>query len=172
MRGTHDAQNQTTFAGEEAMKVKYTEYAPDPKLRNTITHLPPHVAQNLIAQGVCVHVPYKNFVEFMSAEHREGNDPNNVNPPQAKGVEWSCTRLFDRPVIFRKSGFETTRIETLEVAIQCGCPESVLRQFRAFEDVLTGIAACEETVVQEQYRAAARASADRVGVLKQIFSRY
>jgi hypothetical protein len=154
------------------MKIQYTQFAPNPALRGTTTHLPPHIAQNLIAQGVAVHVPYKNFVEFMNANHRSGSDPSNSNPPSpVSGVEWSCVRLTDRAVIFRKSGFETTRIETVAVAIQAGCPESVCRQFTAMEDVIKGIASCAETTVQEQYRADARKQSDSAGVMKLIFGR-
>ena len=137
-----------------------------------IDHAPNSQEIQLLAKaGIIEIIPYKNYVERLSSEFREGRDPSNANPPQVSGVEWSCSRLTDRPIIFRKSGGETARFETIEQAIQCGCPESVLRQFRAYDDVLTGIAACGETVVQEQYRAAARETADNAGVWKQLFSR-
>ena len=39
------------------MKIKYTEYALNPALRNTTTHLPAHRAQALIDSGAAVEVP-------------------------------------------------------------------------------------------------------------------
>jgi hypothetical protein len=168
---SYDALFQTNFAGEEAMKIQHTEFAPNPALRNTITHLPPHIAHNLIAQGVAIHIPYKNFVEYMNANHREGRDPNNVHPPQIQGVEWSCTRITDRAVILRKSGGEVARIETLDSAIQYGAPDAIIRQFTELENAINGLSANSETTVQEQYRAAARKQTDAAGMGKLIFGR-
>lgn len=150
-------------------KIRFT--AASPKAGQT-EHVNTATASTLIAAGFAELVPYKNFVEFMNANHRSGSDPSNSNPaPPVSGVEWSCVRLTDRAVIFRKSGFETTRIETLAVAIQAGCPESLCRQFTAMEDVIKGIASCAETTVQEQYRADARKQSDSAGVMKLIFGR-
>lgn len=156
------------------MKIQYTEFAPNPALRNTITHLPPHIAQNLIAQGVAVHVPYKNYVERLSEEFREGSSSYNVNPPQVSGVEWSCAELptTGRPVIYRKSGYETARIEDEQQAIQYGCPEHVLKQFREVMGVVNVDVA--EVRLQEQYRAAAKAAnapSDKGRTLATLFSR-
>jgi hypothetical protein len=137
-----------------------------------IDHAPNSQEIQLLAKaGIIEIIPYKNYVERLSSEFREASGPGNTPVAMTKDVEWSCSRLNDRPIIFRKSGFETARIETIEQAIQCGCPESVLRQFRAYDEVLTGIAASGETVAQEQYRAAARETADNAGVWKQLFSR-
>jgi hypothetical protein len=151
-------------------KIRFT--AASPKAGKT-EHVNTATASTLIAAGFAELVRYENFVEFMNSNHREGSDPSNSNPPQVSsgGVEWSCARITDRAVIFRKKGGECARMETIEQAVAYGCPESVLSQFRAFENVLTGIAASAETVAQEQYRASARETADSAGVWKQLFSR-
>ena len=50
------------------MKIQYTQHVADPSLRNTITHLPAHVAQVLIASGQARHIPFKNAVERLNYE--------------------------------------------------------------------------------------------------------
>jgi hypothetical protein len=132
------------------VKIRYTAASPKAGIEE---HLNNQTAATLIAAGFAVHVPYKSFVEFMNAEHRQGSDSNNVNPPQVQGVQWSCsTKTNGRPIIFRKSGGETARIEDEQQAIQYGAPESVLKQFRelvAVQGVNAAEAARPEQVKRE-----------------------
>jgi hypothetical protein len=151
------------------MQIKYTEFAPNPALRNTITHLPPHIAQNLIAQGVAIGIPYKHYSEFLSAEHRTGSDPSNVNPTQISGVEWSCSVLphdIGRVVIWRKSGGEVARTENEAQAIQMGVPPSVLTRFRELKLAAQGGINYNEVAHAEQ---AKRDAEEKGGVWKTIF---
>jgi len=53
------------------MRIKFTEFAADPKLRGTTSNFPAHIAQSLIAQGAAVAVPYKDFRERLAAEAAE-----------------------------------------------------------------------------------------------------
>ena len=53
------------------MRIKYTEFVPNPALRNTITHLPQHRAQALIDSGAAVELPYKNYVERLHDEQAQ-----------------------------------------------------------------------------------------------------
>jgi hypothetical protein len=151
------------------VKITYTEFAPNPALRGTTTHLPGHIAQNLIAQGVAVHVPYKTFAEFMTAEHAQGSHPSNSNVPQVQGVEWSCSTLHDgRPVIWRKRTNETSRFEDEALAAHHGAPESVLKQFRDFVALLAGSLSALATVEKarrEQYAREQDENTARHGVL-------
>ena len=151
------------------MKIQYTEFAPNPALRGTTTHLPGHVAQNLIAQGVAIFIPYKHYSEFLSAEHRTGSDPSNANPTQVTGVEWSCSTLphdIGRVVIWRKQGGEITRTEKEEQAIQMGVPQEVLTRFRELKLAAQGGINYNEVAHAEQ---AKRDAEEKGGVWKTIF---
>jgi hypothetical protein len=152
------------------LRVKYTEFVPNPALRNTVTHLPPHIAQNLIAQGVAVHVPYKNYVEFLSEEHREGSSSFNVNPPQVVGVVWECCAAArsGTPTIFRRQGGETARMTDEAQAIQYGCPESTLKMYRALLAEKNGGVNVAEVAKAEQAKQVAE---EKTATWKTIWSR-
>jgi hypothetical protein len=154
------------------MKVKFTEFCPDPSKRNTVTHLPQHIAGPLIASGVCVHVPYNGYVDMLNNEAREGRDPSNANPPQVTGVEWSVKAMSDgRPTVFRKSGNETARIETRDTAIQYGVPERILKEFDEIAAVLNG---AEKAVAQReraQQEQITRESQERASTFASFFRR-
>jgi hypothetical protein len=120
------------------VKIRYTAASPKAGIEE---HLNNQTAATLIAAGFAVHVRYENFVDFMNNEHRTGSDPSNVNPMTYSGVEWSCSGLptnATRTVIWRKSGGEVTRIENEQQAVQLGCPEAVLKQFRELVAARTG----------------------------------
>lgn len=111
------------------MKIRYTAASPKAGIEE---HLNNQTAATLIAAGFAVHVPYKNFVEFMNAEHREGRDPNNSNPPQVVGVVWECSANARSgvPTIYRRQGGEVARMTDEAQAIQYGVPDSVLKTYR------------------------------------------
>lgn len=154
------------------MKITYTEFAPNPALRGTTTHLPGHIAQNLIAQGVAIHVPYKNFAEFMTTEHAQGSHPSNSNVEQVQGIVWSCSTLHDgRPVIWRKRTNETSRFEDEALAAHHGAPESVLKQFRDFVTVLAGGHSAQAAVEKARREQYAREQADKTARAGVIWSR-
>jgi hypothetical protein len=158
------------------MKIKYTEFAPNPALRNTITHQPPHIAQSLIAQGVAVHVPLPprgspGWAQARVEESLElsGGKPSqyDVVPPSAAGVEWTIGTLpiSAEPCILRRAGFETTWFKSLvwydakgkerdDVRLK-DCPLSIRKQFI---DLLAAkdparFELQRERLVQEQYKA-------------------
>ena len=96
------------------MRIKYNEFAPNPTLRNTIAHFPAHIAQNLIAQGIAVAVPYKNYGERLSEEFAQGSDPSNVNafaPVAEWGVREAANSRFSKAVIIKRFRGEITYFE-------------------------------------------------------------
>jgi hypothetical protein len=110
------------------VRIKYTEFAPDPRQWNTVVNLPAHVAQVLIATNQAVAVPWKDFRERLAATATAGADPFNVNA-YVEGVQWGVipaeTSQFRRVVICKRAGAETTWYDgpTSEM------PPSIVAQF-------------------------------------------
>ncbi len=120
--------------------------APSPKA-GTTEHVQPHIAAVLVAAGFAEHVPYANFVEFMTAEHAQASGFGNVSgPPVVAGVEWALVHhlpVSGRPCIVRKSGTEVQHFESLTFWHPYGdpsgkeypiaglkeCPASIKQQF-------------------------------------------
>lgn len=67
------------------MRIKYTEFALNPALRGTISHLPQHRAQALIDSGAAVELPYKNYVERLHDEQAQ----RAAEPKNAPATGWS-----------------------------------------------------------------------------------
>jgi hypothetical protein len=67
------------------MRIRYTEFALNPALRGTITHLPQHRAQALIDSGAAVELPYKNYVERLNDEQAQ----RAADPKNAPATGWS-----------------------------------------------------------------------------------
>lgn len=152
------------------VKIKWLNHPVDSSLNGSEQMVSRETATTAIETKAACFSPFKNFTEYMS-QFREGRDPNNTSVVPTQGVEWSVVRITDRAVIFRKSGFETARIESVETAIQYGAPDAIVRQFNELENAITGLAANSETKIQEQYRADARKQSDNAGVLNLIFGR-
>lgn len=107
------------------MKIQYTQFAPNPSLRGTITNLPAHVAQVLIAQGVAVHVPYKDFRERLAAEFSP-----LAKPPV---VEWGVQEPkgnYSRVAVVKRVGSETMFF----AAPPPDCPPAIVAQYKALTD--------------------------------------
>ncbi|MGO8810999.1 MAG: hypothetical protein ACLQJF_16190 [Candidatus Sulfotelmatobacter sp.] len=114
------------------MRIKFTEYAADPKLRGTTSNFPAHIAQSLIAQGAAVQVPYKGFRERLAAEAAEGHHPQNTSVTAVAVPTWGIhTGLNGTQVLVRRFGFEETRFETPEDAVRAGCPVAIAAQLRS-----------------------------------------
>jgi len=108
------------------MRIKFTEYAADPKLRHTISNFPAHIAQSLIAQGAAVAVPYKDFRERLAAEAAEGHDSHNTSVTAVATPRWGIhTGINGTQVIVRRFGFEEARFENPLDAVKAGCPVSL-----------------------------------------------
>jgi len=130
--------------------------------------------QLLAKAGIIEIIPYKNFVEFMSAEHAQGSHPSNSNVPQvqAGAVEWSCSTLHDgRPVIWRKRGNETARFESEAQAAHHGAPESELKKFRDFVALLAGAGSAQATLERAKREQLLRQEEDKVGRAGVLWSR-
>jgi|HubBroStandDraft_6_1064221.scaffolds.fasta_scaffold588084_2 hypothetical protein len=67
------------------MRIRYTEFALNPALRGTISHLPAHRAQALIDSGAAVELPYKNYVERLNDEQAQ----RAADPKNAPATGWS-----------------------------------------------------------------------------------
>jgi hypothetical protein len=105
------------------MKVRYTEFCPDPKLRNTETHLQNHVAAVLIAQGVAVAVPFKTFADFLSSK----------NPPAvAVPVEWGVKEAgaYTPATVIKRTANGVTHYRTPPP----DCPASIVAQWKSLAD--------------------------------------
>jgi hypothetical protein len=149
------------------MRIKFTEFAADPKLRGTIANHPAHIAQSLIAQGAAVAVPYTDFRQRLAAEATSCSD--KPDPLFVKGTEWS---IFVEPrtgrnLILRKSGSETTRYEPTDVAlaISHGCPPSVAGLLKSDIDLenLKDAAAYASEKAKQEREAAERLDRVRTG---------
>jgi hypothetical protein len=119
---------------KENMKVKYTQFVPDPSLRGTTTHLPAHIAQVLIASGQATAVPFPRrdgSPEWMAAiaEEDAARKPSHHDTVGglAPGVtEWGCKALASgKAVIVRRVGGETNFLDSPPVE----CPISVQQQY-------------------------------------------
>jgi len=119
------------------MRIKFTEYAADPKLRHTISNLPAHIAQSLIAQGAAVAVPYKDFRERLAAEAAEGSDKSNPTVENVKVPQWGIhtDQITGRQILIRRQGFEELRFETAEDAVINGCSIGVAGQLQSVENL-------------------------------------
>src|ERR1019366_1496664 len=115
------------------MRIIYTEFVADPKLRNTIANFPAHVAQSLIASGQAVAMPWKSYIERLNAEHEQPRSamPGDTAVPNIEGVKWG---IAEHPlagtVILRESGSETTRFQDADTAENYGAPAALLNEFR------------------------------------------
>jgi hypothetical protein len=75
------------------MRIKYTEFALNPALRGTISHLPQHRAQALIDSGAAVELPYKNHVEYLNdyEAQRIAALPKSAAPATGWGIRESTS---------------------------------------------------------------------------------
>ena len=145
------------------MRIKFTEYAADPKLRHTISNFPAHIAQSLIAQGAAVAVPYKDFRERLAAEAAEGSDKSNPKVENVKVPQWGIhTDLLGRQTLIRRQGFEEIRFETPEDAVKAGCPLGIAGQVVSVEaqENLRNVAA--EAAAKSRQDLEARERLDRI----------
>ncbi len=108
-----------------------------------VSHAPHSQAtQLLIDSGIIEVVPYKSFVEFMTAEHASASGPGNVNPPSVVGVVWEFGfSISKKPLILRKQGTEVARFEALtfwsngkeyEIPQLKDCPALIKKQFAEY----------------------------------------
>jgi hypothetical protein len=155
------------------VRIKWLQHPTDPSLNETEQTLNSHsAAETFFAAKQAVISPYRGYVDFLSSTAREGSHSSNSNPPQVQGVEWSCSALRDgRPVIWRKSGFETARIETEQTAIQYGAPESVLKEFLRLQAVLTGAESARAAIERAKREQYAREEQEKVGRAGVMWSR-
>jgi hypothetical protein len=117
------------------MKIQYTEFVADPSLRNTITNLPAHVAQVLIAQGSAKAVPLppygaKGWLEHrkeISAQVTAPSSCDIVPPTTGVGVEWSVEKMSTgKIVIVKRFQGELTWFSKPPRE----CPPSIVQQFK------------------------------------------
>lgn len=132
------------------MKIKYTNFCPDPQLRNTETHLPNHVAQVLIATGQAkeVKLPPRGapgWAEARIAESKELNHgPSNgdtvvpfVHPPR---WELGVMPITKKTGIYFRAGTETNCFSSLTWFDNAGkecpipalahCPKEIIEKFK------------------------------------------
>jgi hypothetical protein len=124
------------------VKIRYTEFVPNPALRNTETNLPAHVAQVLIAQGSAVAVPFKTYADFLSSK----------NPPAvAVPVEWGIKEAGAySPVCVIK---RTANGETFYKTPPPDCPASIVDQWRSLADGSeVPLSPAEAKVLEDAYR--------------------
>ena len=147
------------------MKITYTEYVPDPKLRGTTAHLPAHIAQVLIASGQAKAVPYKDFREILADD-----DAVRAAAAPPVTVEWGI-RDKDRSVhsqvlIIRKLGAELSFF----LAPPKDCPPSIVQQWKDMTKVDTSAdRVAFEKAKQEQQ---ARQHDEKIGVLQDIYKNW
>lgn len=140
------------------MKIRYTDYAPNPTLRGTETHLPAHRAQPLIDSGIAVEVKYTSYVERLTAEPGGMLTPD---PDFVVGAQYSVhERMFGSVLIghayvTRRSGTETVFFDKLE-AIPSDCPKNVVIRFLTLNAVGDPEVLAEKRI-QEHYRQEAAA---------------
>jgi hypothetical protein len=117
------------------MKIQYTEFVADPSLRNTITNLPAHVAQVLIAQGSAKAVPLPPYGAKGWLEHRKEisaqvTTPSScdiVPPTTGVGVEWSVEKMpTGKIVVVKRFQGELTWLSKPPRE----CPPSIVQQFK------------------------------------------
>jgi len=155
------------------MRIKWLNHPHAPNKNNTTEHVSRELAAVAIGYGQAVAAPYKNYVERLSEEARSGSSPHNVNPPQVAGIEWSCSGLptnSTRIVIWRRQGGEVARIENEAQAVQAGCPEAVLKQFRDLTTAATGGINYNELAQRETAQRKA-AEAQEAGTWKTLMRR-
>jgi hypothetical protein len=160
------------------MKIQYTNFVSDPSLRNTVTHLPNHVAQVLIASGQAVEIklPFRSAPGWAEARQEQSRvlsggraSSHDVVAPWINGVEWSLGNqsISNKPCVFRKSGNECARFLTVEQAKEYGAPKELVAQFRAALDKSenehgAGVAVGERYFEQQQSRERERSGIDRL----------
>ena len=113
------------------MRITYTEFVPDPKLRGTTVNLPAHVCQVLIAQGSAVAVPYKSYQERLAAEAMPPAPP----PEISWGVQDTGASLFSVVCIVKKVGNETFYLK--EPPTDGSCPPSIVAKWKSLTDTPT-----------------------------------
>ncbi len=113
------------------MKIQYTEFVADPSLRNTITNLPAHVAQVLIAQGSAkaVPMPARGSKEWLAARNEQAA---TATVPDAhdtvagvSGVEWGIHQSGKVVAVIKRVGSDTFFFDTPPA----DCPRSITQQF-------------------------------------------
>ena len=146
------------------MRIKFTEFAADPKLRGTTSNFPAHIAQSLIAQGAAVAVPYKDFRERLAAEAAEGSDKSNPKVENVKVPQWGIhtDQFTGRQTLIRRQGFEEIRFEPPEEAVKAGCPLGIAGQVVSIEaqENLKNVAA--EAAAKARQDLEARERLDRI----------
>lgn len=109
------------------MKIIYTQFAADPALRGTTTHLPAHIAQVLVAQGVAREIKYANYIERLQSLQ------DAMPPAKPPVVEWGVQdglSQYSRPTIIRRCGSDTAFF----AAPPADCPTAIVEQFRQLTD--------------------------------------
>lgn len=76
------------------MRIRYSEFHPDPSLRNTLVDLKPHIAEQVIGSGLAKSEPYKTYQERFRAESVEAS---KLPPAQAA---WGISDSFSKSVPF------------------------------------------------------------------------
>jgi hypothetical protein len=140
------------------MKIRYTEYALNPSLRNTITHLPAHRAQALIDSGAAVEVPMptRGSVGWLAAmaeqeQVRIGTIPVNSRDIFHATPIWQVAylKLNNKYVVERLHGSEKTIYGELPI-MERGRPD-----FKAAEKQFVGLLkeiGCPLAVIQQWQR--------------------
>lgn len=138
------------------MKIKWLKHPTCPELNNTEEHVSRSVAEIAIGFRQAEFVPYKNYVERLNAEGREGRDPNNVCVPFVVGVQYTLGLAnTGAPCIFRKQATETAIILDVNTAKAFGVPKNVVEQFAAKLDAADGskaAAALHAAKLEQQQR--------------------
>jgi hypothetical protein len=111
------------------MRIRYTEFALNPALRGTITHLPQHRAQPLIDSGAAVELPYKNYVERLNDE--QAQRAAEPKPKDAPVIGWIIRESTGndprvRFVVVKTTPHETTFYD----APPADAPESIKQKFK------------------------------------------
>jgi hypothetical protein len=97
------------------MRIKYSQFHPDPSLRGTAVDLKPHIADQVIGSGLAVAFPYANYRERLAAE--TAAVVAAAPPPQP--VQWGirealCGDAYSpRFVITKTTATETLHYSTL-----------------------------------------------------------
>jgi len=109
------------------MQIKYSEYHPDPNLRNVVRSIDNASGRAAIGSGLAVEVPYKTYQARLSAEGQQqtAGSFQNVSVDEEWGFDGSCTQ-FRRAVIIFKHGSETTIFD----GPTKDTPPSIVKQFR------------------------------------------
>lgn len=119
------------------MKILWLSHPTQPELNGTEEHVSRTVAEIAIGFRQAKFVPYKSYVERLNAEAREGSHSGNtVVPAPVVGTEYALGSMVGgAPCIIRKSGTETARITTVELAKACKVPAQYVEQLRRALDM-------------------------------------